>query len=419
MRRAAALALVLIAALACRESPQTAAGEARRTERAPKPDVALIALGAPEELTGPFAEDAAEPFLEATPDGELFMSWIERDAVMIAKLEGESWSLPRAIVAADDLFVNWADFPSLHAFDDGSLAAHWLQKSGSGTYAYDVRFARSSDGGAMWTAPLTPHDDGTQTEHGFVSLGHAPGSDELQIVWLDGRLMTSHGEGHGGGDMTLRWGRFSADGEKLEERELDRRTCECCQTAMTMTPLGAVVAYRDRSESEVRDIAVVRQTPAGWTPPAIVHEDGWTIPGCPVNGPQLASLGPRVALAWFTAPAEEGIVNLAFSDDSGARWSKPVRVDGGNAVGRVDVAMPSAEQAVVVWLERAGEGAEIRARVVARDGSMQAPVVLGKTASARASGFPRMALAGDHVYVAWTEPGESSQIRIARLEVKR
>jgi hypothetical protein len=33
------------------------------------------------------------------------------------------------------------------ALPDGSLAAHWLVKSGSGTYAYDVNISRSFDGG--------------------------------------------------------------------------------------------------------------------------------------------------------------------------------------------------------------------------------------------------------------------------------
>jgi hypothetical protein len=335
----------------------------------------------------------------------------------MSRFDGAAWSAPSDVVAANDLFVNWADFPSLHAFENGHLVAHWLQKSGSGAYAYDVRLARSTDGGATWSAPVTPHKDGTKTEHGFVSLAHAAGSRELQAVWLDGRGMTPDGHGHGGGDMTLRWARLAPDGSTLEEQELDRRTCECCQTAMTMTPLGALVAYRDRSAEEIRDIAVVRQTPGGWTPPAIVHADGWKIPGCPVNGPQLASNGARVALAWFTVPKDEGIVNLAFSDNSGARWSAPARVDQGNPIGRVDLVMPTAGYAVVTWLERAGDASEIRARTVARDGAMGEPLVIGRSTTARAAGFPRIALGRGHIYFAWTEPGDSSMLRFSRVKV--
>jgi hypothetical protein len=423
MRRlalAVSLALLLAACGGKGEPAGTAPGDG-----GPGPQVALAAsLGAPEELPVPSAAGSAQPFLEAAPDGAILMSWIEpgsegRSAVKMARFDGSSWSAPSVIAEADDLFVNWADFPSLHAFENGHLAAHWLQKNGSGTYAYDVRLARSTDGGANWSPPVTPHKDGTQTEHGFVSLDHTPGSRELQAVWLDGRLMSPEGHGHGGGDMTLRWARFAPDGSTLEELELDRRTCECCQTAMTMTPLGALVAYRDRSADEIRDIAIVRQTPGGWTPPSIVHADGWKIPGCPVNGPQLAAHGARVALAWFTVPKDEGIVNLAFSDDSGAKWSAPVRVDQTNPIGRVDLVMPDPAHAVVTWLERVGESSEIRARVVARDGAMGEPLTVGRSTTSRAAWFPRMALGRDHIYFAWTEPGEQSTLRFSRVKVNR
>ncbi|HEU5162285.1 MAG TPA: sialidase family protein [Thermoanaerobaculia bacterium] len=423
MNRIALVLLLALAAGACAEKPaEPAKPAATKRPAAARPAAPAVSLGAPEDLPNPASAGAAEPFLEATPDGAILMSWIEssadgRAAVKMSRFDGSAWSAPSVIVEAGDLFVNWADFPSLHAFENGHLAAHWLQKSGNGKYAYDVRIARSTDGGATWSEPITPHEQETATEHGFVSFAHAPGSTDLQAIWLDGRLMLPEDEGHGGGEMTLRWARFSPDGLTLEEQELDRRTCECCQTAMTMTPLGAIVAYRDRSENEVRDIAVVRQTPGGWTPPAIVHADGWTIPGCPVNGPQLAAHGARAALAWFTAPKDEGIVNLAFSDDSGARWSAPVRVDQGNPLGRVDVVMPDGGRAVIAWMERAGEAAEIRARVVARDGTMGEPRVIGRSANSRSAGFPRVALAGDHLYFTWTDPADASQLRFSRVKV--
>ncbi|HEY0593269.1 MAG TPA: sialidase family protein [Thermoanaerobaculia bacterium] len=416
---------VAAALAACGEKPAAPAAPAETRPPVAAGPAAAVSLGAPETLAVPSdpATASAEPYLETAPDGSVLMTWIERTdshaTVRMARFDGKSWTAPSTIVEADDLFVNWADFPSIHAFESGRLAAHWLQKNGAGKYAYDVRIAGSADGGRSWTGAVTPHKDGTATEHGFVSFAHVPGTDELQAVWLDGRLMTPEGGGHGGGDMTLHWARFTPDGSTIEEEELDRRTCECCMTAMTMTPQGAVVAYRDRSEKEVRDIAVVRQTAGGWSAPAIVHDDGWTIAACPVNGPQLASRGARVAMAWFTVPKGEGIVNVAFSDDAGATWSAPVRVDGGNPIGRVDVVMPADEGAVVTWLERAGDEAEIRARFVPRDGAPGEPLVLGRSTSDRAAGFPRIALAGDTIYAAWTETGDTPRLRFSRVKVNR
>ena len=83
-------------------------------------------------------------------------------------------------------FVNWADFPVVWPLGAGRLAAHWLQRGGPATYDYGVRVSFSEDGGDSWSEPWTPHEDGTPSEHGFVSvfgLGHG----EAGMVWLDGR----------------------------------------------------------------------------------------------------------------------------------------------------------------------------------------------------------------------------------------
>ena len=74
----------------------------------------------------------------------------------------------------------------------GELVAHWLQKSGVDTYAYDVRLSYSKDDGKTWSASFTPHSDGTKTEHGFASLFQMPGAG-LGLAWLDGRAMKPGG----------------------------------------------------------------------------------------------------------------------------------------------------------------------------------------------------------------------------------
>jgi len=85
--------------------------------------------------------------------------------------KARGWSRPRQIAQGDNWFVNWADFPSLSALADGTLVAHWLQKSSAGTYSYDVKLSLSHNRGRTWSKPVSPHRDGTPTEHGFVSIG--------------------------------------------------------------------------------------------------------------------------------------------------------------------------------------------------------------------------------------------------------
>jgi len=96
-----------------------------------------------------------------------------------------------------------------------------------------------------------------------------------------------------------------------------------------------VIVYPDRSPEEVRDIAVVRQTAAGWSKPQLLHADGWKIAGCPVIGPQADARRKRIALAWFSAAAEHGHAYPHFSDDGGATLGNPVVIDDGKPVGRV------------------------------------------------------------------------------------
>src|SRR5690606_17001768 len=100
---------------------------------------------------------------------------------------GARWeTAPITIAVGNSMFVNWADTPHILATPDGALWAHWLQKNGDAPYAYDVMLAMSPDGGRRWSAPVSPHDDGTQTEHGFVSMWPATAGG-LGLAWLDGR----------------------------------------------------------------------------------------------------------------------------------------------------------------------------------------------------------------------------------------
>ena len=239
---------------------------------------------------------------------------------------GTAFDQAQLIHASDHFFANWADFASVLALGNGRLAAHWLEKAANGTYEYDVWMAVSDDDGRSWSEPERPHRDGTLSEHGFVSMV-ALGESSFAAVWLDGREFK---KGASDNEMTLRFTTY-ADGFG-EEILLDGRVCECCQTGMARTDDGLFVAYRDRSGKEIRDIGYVRYVDGRWTEPAILNEDGWTIPGCPVNGPQVAAEGNRVAVAWFTGSGDTPRAYVTFSDDSGASFGEPVRVDDGNAV---------------------------------------------------------------------------------------
>jgi len=367
----------------------------------------------------PSLPGSAQPFLFAAKHG-LLLSWLEpvpnskRSALRFSRFADGKWSQPRTIVERDNFFVNWADFPSIVEDAKGVLFTHWLQRSGGTSYAYDVQLSISKDGGQHWSTPVLLNRDGKTNEHGFVSL--APlANGGVGATWLDGRNMV---EGKEEGNMTIRYARVDATGTIRSEVQLDERTCECCTTAMTMVAGRPVIAYRDRSPEEIRDIAIVRLTASGWSTPRLIHADGWKIAGCPVNGPQLDARGSRVVAAWFSAADEHARAYVAFSDDGGATFDASVIIDDGKPVGRMDVVMITKDAAVVTWLEQTASGAELRARRVPRNGTPHSSVKLADSSTARAAGFARAAVVEPEVYVAWTEQnGAMKRIHVSRMRL--
>ncbi len=378
-----------------------------------------------DDLASPAGPASAEPHL-AADDAGLLLSWLEENpeegvfALRFSRLAGDAWDPALTVVEGSDFFVNWADFPSVFSLGEGRLAAHWLQRGPAGGYDYGVRVAFSEDGGATWTAePWVPHEDGTPTEHGFVSMVPLPDGGG-GVVWLDGRDFASpevqaHERRPG---MAIRFRALPFAGPGGPEVVLDELTCDCCQTDAVPVPGGAIVAYRDRSPDEIRDIAVVRLENGSWTEPRIVHDDHWEIAACPVNGPALAAREESVALAWFTAAQDQPRVHLAFSRDGGRTFGSPVRVDEGAPVGRVDAELLPDGSALVSWLEGRGEEAEILVRRVEADGGKGLPRVVARTSAARASGFPQMMADEAGIVFAWTEPGDPARVRVARARLE-
>jgi hypothetical protein len=408
------LVVLALVAVSCAEEKSATPKQPVQRESHVQPAVEAIA--------SPAGAGGAEPFLFATRDGVL-LSWLEpvagtdRTALRFARYRAGQWSEPRTIVERNDLFVNWADFPSIVEDAKGTLFAHWLQKSGEGTYSYDVRMATSRDGGASWGESFLLNRDGKEAEHGFATLAVLP-EGGVGATWLDGRKMTGgggHEDHESGGDMGIRYATVDADGTIANDVELDDRTCECCTTGMTMTSNGPVIVYRDRSAEEVRDIAYVTKTASGWTKPARVNADDWKINACPVNGPQADAIGQRVVTAWFTAAQEKGRAYVAFSDDGGVTFTKPVQIDDGKPIGRLDVLLLDESTALVTWLEQTSAGGEIRTRRVGRDGNKGPSMKIADSSTARAAGFARTARVARDVYFTWTgQSTDRKRVHVAR-----
>ncbi len=354
------------------------------------------------EIHLPEMENSSLPYLFS--DGkDLLLSFVSvKDSLATlyySNLAVDSWSTPEAITSDSDWFVNWADYPQI-AKNDDNFIAHILQKSGEATYAYDVMVTQKQEGGA-WATPFKIHSDSTKTEHGFVS--YTPfGESQFLVSWLDGRNTSGGHHDHEDGEMTLRAAIVNPDGSLENEFLLDDSVCDCCQTSSAMTANGPVVVYRDRSETEMRDISIVRFDGKNWTKPVTVHNDNWEIAGCPVNGPRVAAVENTIAVAWFTAAGGESKVNIAFSNNNGEQFDNPIRVYSGNPLGRVDVVKIDKNSALVSWVEEIEGEIFVKFRKADFNGELGEVMTLTTTAATRASGFPQIAVLNGNVYFAWT-----------------
>lgn len=374
-------------------------------------------------LPSPAGAGSAEPHLALDSDGTLVLSWQNSDkesgdaSLNYARLTDDGWSAAQQVARGDNWFVNWADFPSVEPMGDGGLGAHWLVKRDGGPYAYDVWLSQSRDG-TNWSEPFIAHQDGTASEHGFVSLVNW--QDHLAAVWLDGRETGggSHDhEEHGPGGMTLRFGVFGDQGETLQEGLVDELTCDCCQTDMARVGDELIVAYRDRSAEEMRDIAVRRFDGSNWSEPLLVDNEHWYMTGCPVNGPALAARGEQVAIAWFSGATNTGQVKTAVSHDGGHSFSEPLILDAEAALGRVDIAWVNDQDFAVSWIDRAGKGAKLKVMGIAGGTAIGEPVTISEISKTRSSGVPQMVFMGERLIFAWTEVEDQTRVGVAALDV--
>lgn len=371
------------------------------------------------DLIGAGFTQAEEPYLFTDKAGQTWLSYQQRNDTLtrlwITGLQLADWSAPQLIASGKDWFVNWADYPVIASDGEGHMMAHVLVRSGEEKFAYDIRIAVSNNNGKNWTIPRKLHDDTTRTEHGFVSI--LPYQNNFFVCWLDGRNTggdEAHEHDSHHGSMTLRAAVVDTQGNKLQEWELDNRVCDCCQTTAAITDSGPVVIYRNRSEEEVRDIFITRYENGMWSEPQPVFNDNWLVHGCPVNGPRCDALGNTLVVAWFTAHGDEPKVNVIFSADGGKTFGKPIRIDEGHTIGRVDVIMVNEKQALVSWME----GDAIKIAFVYVSGERGKSLLVARSSEKRASGFPQLTRTTEGAVIAWTSPADST-VKTAYIRWKR
>ena len=357
----------------------------------------LPVFGDPTPLSVPSGKPAYGPRLTQSNYDGAILSWMEKQegksSLHFSGFAIDAWETSKTAVTDEKMFVNWADLPAVLATGSDSLLAFWLSYTADAPYAYQVLTATSVDEGVTWSQPLSPHTDGTPTEHGFVSTFNAASGTGL--IWLDGRNTPDNG-------MTLRSAVLDDSGNLSDEALLDNMICDCCKTDVALADAGPVAVYRDRTDKEIRDIYVSRQVDGEWQEGVAVSDDGWEISGCPVNGPSIAAAGKRVVVTWFTAANDVPIVKAAVSRNGGKSFSEPVEIASKNAQGHVAISMIDRDTFAISWVEKNQEGSySINLRGLSFDGRLGRVETIGKTSVGRT--FPQMVRIRDELVFAWTD----------------
>ncbi len=371
-----------------------------------------------EEISFLYDKSNAQPSLVSN-NGNLSLTWISSDQDMNANLNfrqfiDDKWTDSKTFANGSDWFINWADFPT-HAISGDRILTSYLKKSATGKYTYDVYLNLRDLSGDKIKEDFILNTDGFKAEHGFVSIV-AKDKEGFFVTWLDGRNTVEKDVEGNPKPMTIRFAEITNAGDIINETELDSNVCDCCQTSITHTDKGPLVVYRDRSEKEVRDIYMTRNINDVWEAPIPIHNDGWVIYGCPVNGPKVVSYENNLAVSWFTVSDAKPTVNLSFSKFYGASFDEPIKINDHNAIGRVDVAFLNEKEVIVSYMEGDDDGTYLRIKKVSLDGKVSEPITISRIDGGRSTGVPQLEIFNDEIFIVWTvSEDEMNQLKTVKL----
>ena len=314
--------------------------------------------------------------------------------------DGGTFSAPVDVNAqAEPIYDSAENRPKIAFGPHDELYVSWSQPRAK-PYTGFVRFARSLDGGAHFSAPITVHHDHAEITHRFDTLA-VDGHGRVVIAWIDKRdLEAAHakGERYLGAAVYYSWS--DDEGRNfVPERKLIDQSCECCRIAIAPTPKGDVaVFFRSIFGDNIRDHAY-----------AVLHTDGlpshaeratfdqWQIAACPEHGPGLAIAtdGTRHAV-WYEA---KGKPTLWYGQLDPRHPPQHAFVIANAGASHADVAVHD-QTVSITWNQVSANGYALMARR-SLDNGMHFDAAREIAHSADAVGSPQLLQKQGRTFVAW------------------
>jgi hypothetical protein len=315
------------------------------------------------------------PLLNETPQGDVLMSWTEKDeqgitalCFSVSKDKGKTFSDKKVVYSGAGVSSSRLFRAKVMAKKDGSLVAVFANRGDAqpqpqaaaqnggqgrpqggggrggrgGGRASALVYTVSKDGGATWTSPQSVDSDPTPLMRGFFDAIVLP-NDEVAVAYLkDVKGSTKHEER----DLRMV---ITKNGVFQEEKLLDAVVCDCCNINLLADANGAVhVYYRDNND-DIRDMArlTTKDNGATFEKSQIVYNDGWKIAGCPHSGAISTTNGNSALVAWYSGASTETGIRLVTQEGK-----KLLVIDDQSA--KNPALMGSSKSAALLW-EQGGQ----------------------------------------------------------------
>jgi hypothetical protein len=297
--------------------------------------------------------------------------------------------------------------PNIAIGPAGEIYVTWT-KPLSKPYTGEVRFVRSLDGGATFSAPRRVHADRQEITHRFDAMT-VTASGRLVIAWIDkrdGAALGGKATSYAGAAVYYavsddRGATFRGD------YKIADHSCECCRIALLPESDGSVLAlWRHVFAPGIRDHALARLredgTVSGFRRATF---DDWRVDVCPHHGPSVARDGTGALHAvWFTgATGKEGVYYGRLAEDR----VEGQRKVGGDTAEHADLAIVG-ERVVIAWKEFDGVQSTLHVMRSEDRGATFTPGIVAQTA--QASDQPRLLVRDGRFYVFWNTLAEPLRV---------
>jgi hypothetical protein len=344
--------------------------------------------------------------------GRIWLARVENRTILVSYSadNGRHFSVPVAVNAQpENIGAEGENRPKIAVTRNGTLHLTWtllLPK----LYTGDVRYARSTDGGKTFSAPVTINDDKRVAGHSFESLV-SDGGDRLAIVWLDGRDRESakaKGETYTGTSVYV--SRSDDDGASFHANyKLAEHSCECCRTALTWATEGPVALWRNVYGSNTRDFAFANLDSGSVRRLA---DDEWSIDACPHHGGGIASGGDNSLHAiWYTHGKNRQ--GLFYRQVKGDRMSEPMAFGNPQAQAGHAAVAADGRTVLITWREFDGQAYGAMA-LLSKDGGANWDDPRRVATSDNAADYPIPLIRDGRMQVVWNTLREG--VRIMEIE---